>query len=250
MKKTYIAVIGKTCAGKETLCNLFREEMKDKKIVSYRFSDPLNEILDVLHYHGLVNKVFDILYVMGISYRPNYLAIVLDILGLEKKFRNKLMLFITLNDFFSDTICQEGRYPRNRPNQQFLSTKLREAFGEEVLGNALQKRAETDNADFIFFDGVRRPQDVVMLRRLSESLIINLVADMNVRFERLRKRADRPGDAEKTWEEFQSEQAAESESRIDEIARYADVHIDNSHDNPEKFRSEVKKLLQEKVYLV
>ena len=194
MGKAYIAVIGKTCAGKETFGKILREEFAGKvNISSHRFSDPLNETLDVLH------------------------------------------------------------LPKSRPNQQLLSTKLREAFGEEILGDALHRRAEANNADLLFFDGVRRPQDVVMLRRLPKSIVVYIISSAEVRFERLKKRADRPGDAEKTWDEFLAEQAAESESRIDEIAKLADIRIENpNEEDPQfpNFRSKIRELLQARVNLV
>ncbi len=139
--------------------------------------------------------------------------------------------------------------PRERAYQQKISTILRGAFGEEVIGNALKHIAEVDDSEIIFFDGVRRPQDVAMLHGLSNSHLIAIEAPAEIRLERLKKRADRPGDAEKTWEEFLAEDNAESESKIDEIAKAADVHIDNSG-TEESLRAQVKEFLQAKMGLV
>lgn len=190
MKKTYIAIIGKMAAGKGTFCDALRAEVQEyARVMSHRFSDPLNMVLDVLY------------------------------------------------------------LPKDRANQQKISTIVRGAFGEEVIGNALKHIAEADNADIIFFDGVRRPQDIIMLRGLPNSHIIAIEAPAEIRFERLKKRADRLGDAEKTWEEFCAESNAESESKIDEIAKEADSVIDNSgtmHD----VRKQVREFLQTKTGLV
>lgn len=139
--------------------------------------------------------------------------------------------------------------PKERAHQQKLSTILREAFGEEVVGNALQKIAEADHADIVFFDGVRRPQDVVMLRGLPNSYLVAIEAPPEIRYERLRKRNDRPGDAEKTWEEFLAENNAEAESKIDEIAKKADIVIDNSG-TLDDLRIKVCKFLRDTVKLV
>lgn len=198
IKKTYIAIIGKMASGKETFGSLLREEIALAvsgethpylRVLSHRFSDPLNMILDILH------------------------------------------------------------IPKERAHQQKLSTILREAFGEEVIGNALQKLAEADQAEIVFFDGVRRPQDIVMLRGLSNSHLIIIEAPAEIRFERLKKRNDRPGDAEKTREEFLAENNAEAESKIDEIAQQADVTIDNSG-TMDDLRKQVRDFLQKKVKLV
>lgn len=174
--KLYIAVVGKTCAGKETVYKIVQEMFNNRYRVSiHHFSDPLNENLDLL--------------------------------------------------------C----LPRIRPNQQMLSTVLRGAFGEELLGNIIFKRASRDSSEIVFLDGVRRPKDVVMLNKLSSThaFLIYIHAPMDKRFERLKKRNDRSGDAEKTWEEFQKEQAAEAESLIDTLRASADFEIDNSEEDKE-----------------
>lgn len=144
------------------------------------------------------------------------------------------------------------KLPKNRPNQQALSTALRQAplkredgsiAGEEILGNTIKLRALEDETDAVFLDGVRRPQDVVMLRNIQHSLLIHVFASPEARFERLKKRADRPGDAEKTWEEFLKEQSAEAESMIDAIAKEADFAIDNSG-TLDDLRREIRKFIK------
>ena len=179
--KKYLAVVGRSCSGKETIFKMAKEELAKtgKLLYIHHFSDPLNEILDIL---------------------------VL---------------------------------PKTRPNQQHLSTILRQSelkksdglsAGEEILGNVIYSRVLSDNADVPFLDGVRRPQDVTMLRALPQSHLIFISAPLEKRYEWLKARADRPGDANKTWEEFLSEQAAEAESKIDELRQFADFEIDNCGD--------------------
>ncbi|MBU6415085.1 AAA family ATPase [Patescibacteria group bacterium] len=145
--------------------------------------------------------------------------------------------------------------PRERANQQALSTMLRQRFGEELLGNVLQRRALADSADIIVLDGVRRPQDVIMLRKFPNSFLCFVAAPFEKRLERIRVRNDRPGDAEKTEEAFRTEQNAEAESMIREIAKEADTVFDNSvdDDGSEAFaflRLQVRKFLTKKVGLV
>lgn len=194
--KTCIAIIGESGAGKETVFRIIAREVFGKYAISiYHFSDPLNEILD--------------------------------------------LLFI----------------PRERANQQALSTMLRRQFGEDLFGNVLQKRAESGTARIVVLDGVRRPQDVVMLRKFPDSFLCSVVAPFEKRLERIRRRKDRPGDAAKTEEEFCTEQNAEAESMIREIAKEADTVFDNSvdDDGSETFvhlRLQVRKFLMEKVGLV
>lgn len=191
--KLYLAVIGQTCAGKETVFRLATKEYGGKLAVSiHHFSDPLNEILDLL--------------------------------GLEK----------------------------SRPSQQGLSTDLRKRFGEDLLGNSLFKRALSDPADIVFLDGVRRPKDIEMLKKLPNSYLIYIYAPLVERYIRLKKRADRPGDAEKTWEQFKAEQSAEAESLIETLRSMADFEFDNSADDPKfkALRAQVVAIINEKLNLV
>mgnify|MGYP001572644943 CR=1 FL=1 len=188
----YIAVVGKTCAGKETVYRIVKEMFKDRFRVSiHHFSDPLNENLDLLY------------------------------------------------------------LPKTRSNQQKLSTVLRKAFGEDILGNIIYQRALGDSSGIVFLDGVRRPKDVGMLKKLSETkaFLIYIYAPIKERYQRLKKRADRPGDALKTWEEFQSEQSAEAESLIDTLRPMADFEIDNSADDPafKLLTSQVMTFIREKI---
>ncbi|MBI2635562.1 MAG: hypothetical protein HYW79_03430 [Parcubacteria group bacterium] len=140
-----------------------------------------------------------------------------------------------------DLFCLE----KSRPNQQLLSTILRQAFGENMLGNIIFKRVLADPADIVFLDGVRRPKDVEMLKNLPNSFLGYVYAPPEEAYKRLVLRNDRPGDAEKTWEQFLAEQSAETESLIDTLRPLADFTLDNHMHDPEfKFlRTQVVSLI-------
>lgn len=191
--KLYFAIIGHTATGKESSYIAAKEAFAGKLTFSiHHFSDPLNEILDLL--------------------------------GLEK----------------------------SRPNQQNLSTDLRKKFGENILGDTLFGRALNDNADIVFLDGVRRPKDVEMLKKLPNSFLGYVYAPLEESHKRLIIRNDRPGDALKTWEEFLAEQAAEAESLIDALRPMADFELDNSLYDPEfrPLRAQVVSIINEKLKLI
>lgn len=185
--KTHIFVVGKSGAGKETVFKIFKEEAASMLSSSmYRFSDPLNEVLDIL--------------------------------------------------------CLS----RERQNQQKISTVLRQFFGEDTLSNAVAGKVLKDSSDVVFLDGVRRVSDLKAFDNLPNRLLIFVTAPPEIRFERLRKRGDRPGDKEKSWEQFQSEQNAEAESQIDSLAKVADVIIDNSGDM-EALRKKIAEIIEQKL---
>jgi len=140
---------------------------------------------------------------------------------------------------------------KSRPNQQLLSTILRQAFGENLLGNIIFKRVLADPADIVYLDGVRRPKDVEMLKNLLNSFLGYVYAPPEEAHKRLVIRNDRPGDAEKTWEEFLMEQSAEAESLIDALRPMADFELDNSSHDPEfrSLRAQVVGFITEKLNL-
>jgi len=143
----------------------------------------------------------------------------------------------------------QDRLLKSRPNQQDISTELRKIFGEDLLGNLLFKRVLADPADVVFLDGVRRPKDVEMLKKLPNSFLGYVYAPPEEAYKRLVVRNDRPGDALKTWEQFLAEQAAEAESLIETLRPMADFELDNSLHDPEfkKLRVQMASIVNEKL---
>ena len=142
-----------------------------------------------------------------------------------------------------------SRLEKSRLNQQDISTELRKIFGEDLLGNSLFRRVLADPMDIVFLDGVRRPKDIEMLKKLPNSFLGYVYASPESAYKRLIIRNDRPGDAKKTLEEFIAEQAAEAESLIETLRPMADFEIDNSlHDSEFKSLSaQIISLINEKL---
>ncbi len=160
---------------------------------------------------------------------------------------------------FSDSLNEDldrHRIPKHRKNQQNISTILRTTvwydndgnplsldWSQEILSRTIQSDALDDRVNRVFLDGVRRPADLVMLRNLPGSVLVGIERDARLRHAGLRKRADRPGDAEKTWEQFQEEQRAETEQAIDQVVASADLKIVNNG-TPEDLDRELDKVLE------
>lgn len=115
-----------------------------------------------------------------------------------------------------------------RANFQQLSTILRQNFSEDIMSKVIAQDAKNSTADVIITEGVRRPSDVVHLRELSNFILIYIKTGERVRFDRLATRGEKPDDATKTWEEFQTEGKQESEQKILEIAAQANFTVDNN----------------------
>lgn len=118
----------------------------------------------------------------------------------------------------------------SRENLQTISKIVRENFGQDVMSNVIAKDVENDTNTIIVVDGVRRPTDITYLKKLPGFHLIYIDADPKTRWERLVKRSENAGDAEKNFEIFQKEEQAESEQLIHEIGSRAQYSIDNNGD--------------------
>lgn len=120
------------------------------------------------------------------------------------------------------------RLEKSRPNQQDISTELRKVYFQELLSRGIFDRARRDGRDNQIVDGIRRPADVRMVRKLPGCVFIYVHADAQVRFERLRKRSERADEGAMTWETFLKLDNSEPEQLIEEIGKEADFRINNS----------------------
>ena len=119
---------------------------------------------------------------------------------------------------------------QNRDNLQKLSLSLRQDFGQDVMAKVIARDVEISDAPLIVVDGVRRPSDVIYLKKVPGFVLIAIAVPQAVRFERLKSRHENPDDERKTWEQFQREEKADAEILIPEIMKQADYTIDNGGD--------------------
>ncbi len=165
MNKLIIGIVAKNAGGKTTATEYLKEKYQ---AISFRFSDPLKDILTRLH--------------------------------LEP----------------------------SRQNFQTLSTILRQNFSEDILSQVIAEDVKNSSAKIIITEGVRRPTDVKYLKDLPGYQLVYIEADPKIRYERLKQRIEKPGDQNKTWEEFLAEENQESEQKIDEIATTAKFKLNNN----------------------
>jgi len=118
--------------------------------------------------------------------------------------------------------------PNSRENLQKLSQILRENFSEDILSQTIAQDAQKSENQFIVIDGVRRPGDVEHLKNIPGFYLIHIFADIEKRFDRLKKRGEKSDDFTKTFEQFKAEHQNEAELKIEEIAKTADFEIDNN----------------------
>ncbi len=131
------------------------------------------------------------------------------------------------SDMLSD-ILDRVHVEKNRENLQALSTFLRQTYGEDIMSKTLAKDVELSTNNVIVTEGIRRPSDITYLKNMEGFMLVAIVADMKERYGRLKFRNEKSDDKEKTWEQFQIDAEHESEQKIAEIAKEADVVISNN----------------------
>ncbi len=120
--------------------------------------------------------------------------------------------------------------PISRENIQDISTWLRARFGNDLLATIITADAIDDAGEIVIIDGARRLQDVAHLRALPEFKLVGVDADIKTRYERVVKRNENEGDAEKTFEQFLIDSDKETEKDIPNVLAAADYLIDNNGD--------------------
>lgn len=116
----------------------------------------------------------------------------------------------------------------SRENLQRISTLLRENFGQDVMSRVIAEDVKNDSHGVVAVEGVRRPSDITYLKENPGFHLIYITADPKVRWERLVKRAENPGDSDKTFEQFLSDEQAEADRLIATLGAGAEFTIVNS----------------------
>ncbi len=127
-----------------------------------------------------------------------------------------------------------------------LSTSLREAFGQDLLAKVIAKDVADAPGEIIVVDGIRRLPDIEYLNRLPGFVLISIDAEEKTRYERMVKRNENEGDAQKTFADFQADHQRETELTIPGVMATAKYHIDNSGDFEELYAQIEKIIAQEK----
>ncbi len=117
--------------------------------------------------------------------------------------------------------------PHERKYLQELGVCIRKGLGEDTLVNALQEDLKKEKSDLIVIDGIRYQNEVEMLRKFENNILLYLRAPPELRYERCRKRAKK-GEAYITFEEFLNAEDKETERYIEEIGKTADYTLENT----------------------
>lgn len=137
------------------------------------------------------------------------------------------MLMDVLDRFYLD---------RSRDNLIKISEAVRGTFGEDIMAKTMAGDVGKDINPLIVVEGVRRMADIAYLERLEGFVLVEIVADIKTRHERLVKRGEKADDATKTFAEFEADHQRSTELSIIEVAALAKKRIDNNGDLPRLYQ--------------
>jgi len=112
-----------------------------------------------------------------------------------------------------------------------------------AVTNGMRHKLENDMHEIKIADGVRWSTDEAMIQDLG-GILIYIKADPDIRWQRIKLRNEKTGDAEKTFEQFSEEDKAPNEIYIEDIAgriKNEDCKIDNNG-TLEDYANQVRKL--------
>ena len=118
--------------------------------------------------------------------------------------------------------------PESRDNLIRLSEIIRHEFGEDTLAKAIAQDAANSGQSLIIVEGIRRLADIKHLAQLPNFVLVEIFADIKIRYQRLKIRGENADDNTKTFEQFQADHQRSTELSIPEVVAQATEHLDNN----------------------
>ncbi len=132
--------------------------------------------------------------------------------------------------------------PETRDNLVKMSELIRASFGENILAKTMAEDIKMSPQSMIVVDGIRRIADIEFLRLLPEFVMVAVVADPRIRYERLTQRQENSDDQTKTYEQFLLDQEKSTEVTIPPVMRLAQREVTNN-DSREEFYLQLDELV-------
>lgn len=114
-------------------------------------------------------------------------------------FAKKHFVRITLSSFLEEELQRRGVFPITRKALQDIGNEWRESLGGGILAQKALERIKEEQLQEVVIDGIRNLAEVEVLRTHPSFVLLAVVADRTVRFERLQKAKRREM---LTWELF------------------------------------------------
>jgi len=133
--------------------------------------------------------------------------------------------------------------PVTRENLQDISLDLRKRFGADTLARVIAQDVSLDKNDIVIVEGIRRLADIKELQNFPNFHLISIDADQKTRYDRVVKRNENSGDAEKTFAQFAAEEQHETEHEIPIVMSQARFQVDNNG-SLEELHQQLQKIIE------
>lgn len=135
--------------------------------------------------------------------------------------------------------------PPEREYLQKIGHSLRTSLGEDVIVNAFSEDLKENKSRIIIVDGIRYMNEVEMLRKFENNLLLYIDAPVEIRYNRCVRRGEK-GEGELSFQEFMRAEKRETERHLDEISKIADYSITNTKSIEDLYR-EIDRMITEKI---
>jgi len=115
----------------------------------------------------------------------------------------------------------------SRENMINVSAWLRKNFGQDVLSKTLALDIARDKSRLIVFDGIRRLPELKIFKKIPGFILIAIESDPKIRYQRLLKRLENPGDTKKTYQQFLKDHKSVSDRDTPKVMTKANYRINN-----------------------
>jgi dephospho-CoA kinase len=136
----------------------------------------------------------------------------------------------TYSDILVETFALWGVTPSSRPQQQSLSTSMRDLLGQDAMAKVMDKKCAEATSSDVIIDGVRRMDDIKSLRLTygANFFLVWIETSVSNRYERLKSRKAKKGESMMSFEDFLKQEVAETEIQLDEVRGACSYHFDNN----------------------
>lgn len=130
----------------------------------------------------------------------------------------------------------------SRINLQLLATSMEAAFGRGTLANVLRPQLQSSQADIGIYDCIRWASDLKLVSEFPH-IIVYINASAKRRWQRAKELAEKRDEQSMSYEEFLQADQALTEIFIPELARDAQIVLNNDHDKLSRFQGEIAEKL-------
>lgn len=141
--------------------------------------------------------------------------------------KEKKIVRMRFSDILKETL-DLWNIPLTRHNLQYLAIIMDKQYGKGTLTNAIRHKISSQTADFVILEGVRWLTDVPLIRSFELNYLIYITSEQEIRFKRVKKRAEKVDEKSLTINRFKLEDKEPTEIHISKIGKKADVKIENN----------------------